>query len=241
MRLAVISDIHGNLEALREVMRDMEGHGVNSVVCLGDNVGYGPEPEGVIRLIREQGIPSVLGNHELGLMDPGFLDWFNVPTRESLVRTRNLVSPETMDYVSKLPPFLTACDARFVHGCPPRSVTTYLFELSAGDLSRLLSSLPEDLCFVGHTHDLRIVEFDGSTVRRGALSRGEMPLAQDRRYIVNVGSVGQPRDGNNNAKYVIWDPDGLRLDVRFVPYDIASTARKIIERGFPEFHATRLW
>jgi predicted phosphodiesterase len=241
MRLAIISDIHGNLEAFLQVLQDMERLQVDSTMCLGDNVGYGPEPEAVVRLIRERGIPSIMGNHELGLIDSGLLDWFNLPTRESLLLTRTLVSSDTMEYIAGLAPAAAAHGARFVHGCPPQSITTYLFELSGEDLSAHFLRMGEPLCFVGHTHQLEIVSFDGRAVRHRPLHRGEVFLERDHRYIVNVGSVGQPRDANNHAKYVIWDDAVHRLEVRFVSYDIASTARKIIELGFPEFNATRLW
>jgi diadenosine tetraphosphatase ApaH/serine/threonine PP2A family protein phosphatase len=118
---------------------------------------------------------------------------------------------------------------------------TYLFQLSISQLKEAFLAMEEKICFLGHTHDLGIISFDGDEVIQASLGNGIVSLHKDYQYIINVGSVGQPRDGNNNAKYVIWDTDSETVEVRFVPYDIAATADKIIELGFPEFNARRLW
>ena len=102
-------------------------------------------------------------------------------------------------------------------------------------------AMPEKVCFVGHTHDLELFSFDGQKVKDTPLGKGPVTLKKDRQYIINIGSVGQPRDGNNNAKYVIWDTASRSLEVRFIPYDIAKTADKILELGLPEYNASRLW
>jgi predicted phosphodiesterase len=241
MKVAILSDIHGNLEALLAVLEDLDRFQVDRVFCLGDLVGYGPDPESVVKVVRERGIPSVMGNHELGLTDPGYLSWFNPSTRRSLLVTKKLISPETLDYLRRLPPVLSFGKCLLVHGCPPDSITTYLYQLSPAGLKDLFSSMKERAAFVGHTHDLSLHTYDGREVKTRALPQGTHPLSEGFRYIVNIGSVGQPRDGNNNAKYVLYDEVRLLLEVRFVPYDIAATAKKILERGFPEYNARRLF
>jgi predicted phosphodiesterase len=241
MRLAIISDIHGNLEAFRQVLADIDQSGVDATVCLGDNVGYGPEPEQVVRLLRRRRIPSVMGNHELGVVDNDHFHWFNTPAQQSLLITRRLLTPETLDYIGKLPASLTVEECLCVHGSPPDSITTYLYELSTTLLRSLFQDMREQLCFVGHTHELAIVGFDGHEVSGTALGQGLLSLPTDQKCIINVGSVGQPRDGNNNAKYVIWDDTGPSIEVRFVPYNIEATAKKIVQLGFPEHFARRLW
>ncbi|MBW1896827.1 MAG: metallophosphoesterase, partial [Deltaproteobacteria bacterium] len=102
-------------------------------------------------------------------------------------------------------------------------------------------AMPEKICFVGHTNDLELFSFVGRKVKDAPLGKGVVTLKKDCQYIINIGSVGQPRDGNNNAKYVIWDNASGILEVRFVPYDIAKTADKILELGLPEYNASRLW
>ncbi|UCG80249.1 MAG: metallophosphoesterase, partial [Desulfobacterales bacterium] len=104
MRLAIISDIHGNLEAFKEVLADIDQSKVDEIASLGDNIGYGPEPEEVVQLIRKHNIPSVMGNHELAVSDTRYLDWMNPSARQSLVMTRHLLSPDTLDYIDTLKP-----------------------------------------------------------------------------------------------------------------------------------------
>lgn len=241
MRLAVISDIHGNLEAFRQVLADIDRSHVDEIVCLGDCIGYGPEPEEVVGLVRERDIPCVLGNHELGLLDRTYLDWFNPPTRDCLLHTETFLSKATMDYLGTFPPAMVRQGSRCVHGYPPNSVTTYLFQVSDRGLLRSLRATAETVCFVGHTHDLGIIGLSGEGLFRLHPGPGVIPLVGATRWIINVGSVGQPRDGNNKSKYVIWDPEEETLEVRFVAYDIAHTASKVKERGFPEWCGRRLW
>ncbi len=214
---------------------------VEDVMCLGDNIGYGPEPEEVVKLVRRRDIPCVMGNHELAVIEPEYLNRMNPSPRQSALLTRSLLSAETVAYISTLKPFAVFHGARCVHGCPPDSVTTYLFQVSTARLARLFRAMKERVCFAGHTHDLEIISFDGVRVTQAPLPEGRVCLESGRQYIINVGSVGQPRDGNNNAKYVIWDTHEETVDVRFVPYDISKTVKKILELGFPAFNADRLW
>jgi predicted phosphodiesterase len=241
MRVAVISDIHGNLEAFNAVLADLDDTQVDDVVCLGDNVGYGPEPEDVVQLIRQRNIPCVVGNHELAIMQHRFLERMNSSAQKSAVITRDLLSPNAMTYVHSLQPAMTFHGALCVHGCPPDSATTYLFSVSNTRFQRLFRAMDERICFAGHTHDLKIISFDGETVFRKPLGQGIVDLDKNTQYIINAGSVGQPRDGNNNAKYLVWDTASATIEVRFVPYDIGLTANKILKLGLPEYNATRLW
>ncbi len=240
MRIAVISDIHGNLEAFRETLADIERTGAETVVSLGDNVGYGADPEEVSRLIRSLKIFSVMGNHELGIARPEHLSWFNEFARESLILTRRLISEETLVWLSTLPTSLVLDGGHFVHGAPPDSVTEYIFEMTDSNLKRRMSRITERICFVGHTHIPELICIRGASVYRPEMGKGAVPLEEDARYIIDVGSVGQPRDGNNNAKYVIWDNTGKTVELRYVPYDIAAAAKKIIQLGFPRINADRL-
>jgi diadenosine tetraphosphatase ApaH/serine/threonine PP2A family protein phosphatase len=240
VRLAVISDIHANLEAFRSVLADIDAVRADGIVCLGDIIGYGPRPEECIRLVRDRAIPSVLGNHELGLVRSRKLSWFNPTSRACLVATGKLLSPESLDWMKTLPASLTVHGARFVHGCPPDSPLTYLFELSEDGLREVFETTRDRLAFAGHTHDLELISWDGHEVCRSLLGRGERLLEPDLRYIVNVGSVGQPRDGDHHAKYVVWDSARDVLDIRFVAYDIDTTVREILALGFPEQYARRL-
>jgi predicted phosphodiesterase len=240
MRIAVLSDIHGNLEALREVLADLDRRGVDRTVSLGDNVGYGPAPEAVVRILRERRIPSVQGNHEWALGRPEHLGWFNPTAREALVRTEALMTEASQEYCRSLPTSLVLEGCRFVHGFPPDDVTTYLFQVDQGEAERVLRGLDEETCFVGHTHELLLVELGRKGVEVRRLCEGGNELGESPR-LVNAGSVGQPRDGDNRAKYLIWEPEPRLLEVRFVDYDIRRTVEGIAAAGLPGIYGDRLW
>ena len=246
MKIAVISDIHANLEAFTSVLEDMEDYAPDAVYCCGDSIGYGPDPEAVIQLVRARGIPQVYGNHELGCMERKELAWFNPMARKAILRTKDMLSERSLAWLRTLPasiapwePGLDSC--YFVHGCPPDSARTYLFEIRDDQLPAIFEHTGERVSFVGHTHELCLVSYDGHKATRNDLLQGTVRLRPDRRYLVNVGSVGQPRDSTNHAKYVLWDPIARLLTVRYVLYDIATTAEKILAAGLPEQYARRLW
>lgn len=239
MRIAILSDIHGNMAALEQVHHDWSSQRIDRIVSLGDNVGYGPEPEEVLRFLEKFEIPSIMGNHELGLVKPEFLQWFNAAARKSLLITHELLSSESLRKLPELQATLVLDAALFVHGCPPDSITTYIFQPSDLVLRQLMRQLSQRICFVGHTHDLELIGIDAD-LTRSPLGQGVHALDPKKRFVVNAGSVGQPRDRDNRAKYVIWDTEEATIEVRFVAYDITATATGIRRLGFPEINASRL-
>ncbi|HAY38520.1 MAG TPA: metallophosphoesterase [Desulfobacteraceae bacterium] len=240
MRMAVISDIHGNLEAFKQVLMDIGKSDIDDMICLGDNIGYGPEPEQVVAMIKNHNIQTVMGNHELAVLDQNYLSLFNPLARKSLLRTTKLLSEETINFISGLEPFLSRYECRFVHGFPPDSASIYLFQVSEDELLLTFKQMKERICFLGHTHRLEIIDFNGEIVTHASLTNSITTLNRDHKYIINIGSVGQPRDGNNSAKYVIWDSLNDTIEVKFIPYDIVSVIEKIIAAGLPIEHAVRL-
>lgn len=242
-KIAIISDLHANIEALHEVLADIAGLKIAKIICLGDLVGYGPDPEKTARRIWDLHIPVVMGNHELALAGGNYLRRLNESTKESLAITEKLLSAPVRRYLLSLPPTLVKDGVRFVHGCPPDSIETYLFHPEASRLRRIFSMFAEGLCFFGHTHQLELFEYDPVSTRVlfTELEPGFFPLRREKRYLINAGSVGQPRDGINNfAKYVVYDQEKRQIEVRAVAYNAEKTARKIINLGFPEFNALRL-
>ena len=240
MRAALVSDIHGNMDAFEAVLADIDRMQLRAVFSLGDNIGYGAEPERVIQTLQDRQIPSVVGNHELAARRPGFLDWFNPAARQSLCMTFQKLSAASLKWIAGLPRHRQVGDARLVHGFPPDSATLYLFQMSTAEKCRALQELPERICFVGHTHALDLIRLDSGRL-------ADLPFVEDfnridptLKFFVNIGSVGQPRDGDPRAKYVIWDPDAQTLELRCVPYDARAAAAKIIAAGLPESHAHRL-
>ncbi|MFO8111805.1 MAG: metallophosphoesterase family protein [Desulfosalsimonadaceae bacterium] len=242
MRTAVISDIHGNATAFREVLRDIDACGIDAVICLGDNIGYGPEPETVVNMLRERDIASVMGNHEMVIRDPAFLEWFNPAARLSLEKTMAAISADNLSYLSGLPDFLLANEWRFVHGFPPDSPTKYMFEIYPAEMEKTMAEMTEPLCFIGHTHELALIAYRDASLKRIPIDESGRShfLDPEAKYIVNAGSVGQPRDGTNEAKYVIFDNESYGLEIRHVPYDVNDTIKKIHAAGLPRQHALRL-
>lgn len=237
MKIAVISDIHANLEALEAVLADIEAQQPDRIICLGDLIGYGPDPDAVVRRVRDRGITCVLGNHEAALFSGKALNWLNFLARENNIASKALLSEDCLSYCTALERTAHLENAGFVHGCPPDSIVRYLYKLSDEDVIDVVAALPETRFFVGHTHDLRLISVDGGVVIRTKLEMGCIQLDERRKYLVNVGSVGHPRDGSSRAKYVVWDSDAGLLDVRGISYPAHITAQKIIERGFPRAYA----
>jgi len=240
MKIAVLADIHGNLEALDAVCADLDTRQVERVVCLGDNIGYGPDPEAVTQLVRKCGFLGVLGNHEFALNDKRARRWLNFQAEENNIATRDLLSGDSLTYYAGLPMQLCLATGHFVHGYPPRSPFKYLNRQSDEKILRVFSSLPARVFFVGHTHRLLLVGGDQENLVRERLVEGVFTIDPAMKCIVSAGSVGQPRDGDPRAKYLIWDTDRGMLEVRCVPYDVAQTKGKIIALGFPDIYAMRL-
>jgi len=240
MRIAVISDIHANLEAFTAVLADMDVFSPDAVVCLGDSVGYGADPEAVLALLRERGIPSVMGNHEYGLTVPGAMSWFNPSARQAVEKTLTLLCPESLAFIANLPKFLARDGLRFVHGMPPDKTHNYFFKYNGKALETVMKAMTEPVCFIGHTHMLEYAAWEGGAALRGELEKGIMELDPAKKYILNIGSVGQPRDGNRKAKYALYDATAATLEIRYVPYDNELAAKKIREIGMPAQYADKL-
>ena len=157
MKVAIISDIHGNYDAFREVMTDIDQSKVDRIISLGDNIGYGPEPDRVVQMIMAQDIPSVQGNHELAIKDEEYLNWFNPVACKSLIKTRAMLSESSIGFVTELEPFITLDDCRYVHGFPPDSPLIYMFQESESRKKQILKKIPQRLSFIGHTHTLEMI------------------------------------------------------------------------------------
>lgn len=240
MKFAVISDIHGNMDALEAVLADIDRRMIADIYCLGDSIGYGAESEKAVQELIRRDIPSVLGNHELVVVAPSHLNFFNPVARMSLSKCIASLSNPSLTFIQNMPQFMVYHHCRFVHGFPPDSVDTYLFQATETELEEAFEKMREWICFVGHTHDLNIMVYNGKTIEDDIPGQGSFQLDKDSKYIINIGSVGQPRDPDNNAKYLIMDTGERIAELRFVPYDIESAAEKIIEAGLPRGHANRL-
>ncbi len=240
MKTAILSDIHGNMEAFLKVLEDADHSRATQLFCLGDCIGYGPEPNKVLDKIKEYKIPTVLGNHELALLSPRYLSWFNPVARISLEKTKSMLTTAHMDQIATFPRYICHNQARMVHGFPPNLPKMYLFQAGEEKLLKTFQNMTENICFLGHTHLLELIAYDGDHVQRRSVVKEVLQLKKNHRHIINIGSVGQPRDGNNCAKYILWDTTLNTIEFRYIPYDIRSTINKIKAAGLPEVHARRL-
>jgi len=240
MKLAVLSDIHGNLEAFIQSLDDIKRQKIDGIVNLGDAIGYGPQPEEVLNLLEKQGIPNILGNHELAVLDKNLRDHFSPQALRALEQTLKFLTSASMRYLKYLPTYRKLEGALMVHGCPPDSPTDYLNHLSRSEIREIFTANDFNIAFVGHTHRMMLAGYDGKDLQFDPMQQKIVQLKPEYRYIVNVGAVGQPRDGDPRAKYVIWDSDRKMLQIRRVGYNIDRVIALINQRGFLRRDADRL-
>lgn len=237
MKIAIISDIHGNIEALSEILIDIEKQSVDKIICTGDLVGYGPYPNEVVDVFIDQKIPSTLGNHDLATFDMELLNDLGGIAHESIMLTLDILGENQKKHLKKLPKSINCRTLHFVHASPPDNVRGYITRKSVDEIKYLFSQFDSKLCFIGHTHLLASYYLENNELKYESIGEGKLKLDPEKRYILNVGSVGQPRDGIHKAKYMIFNEDDYNIDARFVDYDIKKVQNKILELGFPRKNA----
>lgn len=235
MRYAIISDIHANLEAFLAVLDEIDRSEADKVICLGDIVGYGANPNECIEIIKERRIISLIGNHDkaaCGLTEPYN---FNPAARQAALWTRGELTPGNKEYLKCLPDEGLIDGFMIVHGAPSDPDKYILSEYDALEEFPLLRE--NKLCFFGHTHVSVIYSLSGRVVE--VTRAGQVRLREGVKYLVNPGSVGQPRDRDPRASFLIYDEPG---DAEYgrVSYPIEAAQKKIIERGLDRFLAERL-
>ena len=247
MRYAVLSDIHGNLEALTAVLEALASERIDRYLCLGDVMGYGADPVACLARLQTCDAVIVAGNHDVACVGKLDLAWFNEAARAAVLWTRDRLSVTDLDALRRLPLTTTLDPFTLVHGTlrhPERF--EYLVDIAqAVDTAGVCRTL---MCLMGHTHLPCCLEYDRIHRRfvrilttAEELARVEFSDdAQSMRYIVNPGSVGQPRDGDPRASCAVIDTTLKELSIHRVAYDIAAAQRKIREAGLPEFLADRL-
>ena len=235
MRRAIISDIHSNLEALQAVLADIDSQQVDEIVCLGDIVGYGPNPCECLDIVMRKAKFSILGNHDqAALFDP---EGFNPVALRAIYWTRDqlddssggrqAVANRRWDYISELEKHRRVGEFLFVHGSPRDPTNEYVFPETIYDEAKMRSMFErvERYCFQGHTHMPGVFTTDFDFIDPARCDH-QFELGREK-LMVNVGSVGQPRDENPRSCYVILDDDAKRFYFRRVEYDVEKTIKKI--------------
>lgn len=245
MKNFIISDIHGNLEALEAVLQEIEASDDENhrIISLGDIVGYGPDPIRCIELVSQEAFVSVLGNHDYGVLGLTEIDLFNRVASEAILWTREHLTKDALNELNRLKDriLLQKGIATFTHASPYQP-SEWHYIITYGFAKMAFAAMRTPLCFVGHSHQpVFIIESpDGSIRVIHCQEQPSITYGASDKYIVNVGSVGQPRDGINQACYAVWDDEAQTITIKRVPYDFRLTQQKICATELPTALALRL-
>ena len=233
MRYAIIADIHANLAAFTAVLDDIERRGGGEEVgCLGDVVGYGPDPHQCIELLCQYKHVCVAGNHDWAAIGKIDTSDFNPDAAAACHWTANQLTPEDKQYLDSLPLVVQRDDFTLVHGSPRDPIWEYL--LSTSSAKQNFTYFQSQFCLVGHSHVSLVFECSetGACLVSEFPDGAELTLARNR-LIINPGGVGQPRDGNPKASYAIYDSEARSVTLYRVPYDIGATQARMVEHRLP--------
>lgn len=244
VRVAVLSDIHANIEAFQAVVRDLE-HRADRILNLGDLVGYNASPNECVELAKDIGMHSIQGNHDQAACNPILDEGFNIYARYAILWTRNILTKENMRFLSGLADNCHLNCGLACHGTPESTFNYIGLHFQARAILNMMKKGFWDrakVCLYGHTHIRKVWRMD----IRGKVTPVEIPLDgvirlnSEERYLLNPGSVGQPRNGDPRSSYLIFDTEENSVEFRLVGYDLSATMKKIIDAKLPEFLAERL-
>jgi predicted phosphodiesterase len=239
MRVLVISDVHANYTALEAVLENAGQ--VDETWCLGDLVGYGPDPNVVVEMIAElPNLTCMMGNHDIAITGRISFETFNGDARRSLLHHEKVLTATNMDFLKTLHQTKEVCgDATLAHGSPRDPLWEYILNSLTARIN--FDHFETQLCFVGHSHIQSMFELieksDRVNIRQTV---PDQPIRLNSRLILNPGSVGQPRDRDSRAAYAIYDSDAKTWTPRRVAYDISAVQQRIRDAGLPEKHAVRI-
>lgn len=229
MRLAVLSDIHANLEALTAALAEADARGAEALVCLGDVVGYGPDPEACVALVRERCAMTVRGNHDAAVADGAGERWLPRDGQAAARLHHAWLSDDDRAWLGGLPLAAEAFGVTLAHASPEAPADWQRLDTFAA-VQAQFAAFDTDVCFVGHSHLPAVA----------SATLGVMRVRPGHRFLVNVGSVGQPRDRDPRAAFGLFDTETAAYELVRVHYDVARTAMRIAERGLPPALGERL-
>ena len=229
MKIAFVSDLHSNLQALLTALSDMDGRGIDQIYCLGDIVGYGGSPNECVDLVRQRASAVVRGNHDLAAIDPMHGDYFTRPGRIAAEWTHKTLTEENLKFLSSLPYTAEMGPCTLGHASP-LDPPTWQYVSSIDAARAQFPHFKTELCFLGHTHVPVVCGEDLKTFK----------FKKGLRFLINVGSIGQPRDGNPKLSYGVLDTDAWTYQNVRLAYDIRAAADAIVSNGLPAVLAKRL-
>ncbi len=235
MKVIIISDIHGNLEALNKALEYIDKlKGEKRVVCLGDIVGYGPDPAECFNLVTSITDKICLGNHEDAVLDTDYDYQINMYAREAIKWTRNILNEEIKNVIAELPLKITEGNVLYVHASPDDPMLWKYITNDRNAYSSLIG-MEHTLCFVGHSHIPGVYSY-----QKTERDDKEVAISKKDRTIVNVGSIGQPRDGSPLLSFAVFDDSNWNVEIIRLEYDYYKTMAKIEKAGLPSHLAERL-
>lgn len=239
MRYILISDIHGNLEALQAVLSFVAKLEPFQLYCLGDVVGYGADPKECLEILRDDSNLILAGNHDLAVAGVIPSEDFNPMAQTAVKWTRDALTKDDISTLANLPLVYIDGDYCFAHSSPLNPME-FGYVRTLEDVANVLSSIGQRFCFVGHTHLPVLVRMDEKKGKLEIVHDKRIKIVDGFRYFVNVGSTGQPRDNNPDACVVIVDEEDESIEFLRVPYDISTCQSKILSEGLPSYLAERL-
>ncbi len=240
MKYGIISDIHANLEAFEEVLSFLEDK-VDKIICLGDIIGYNANPNECVEIVKMNKFPTVAGNHEYmveNILDSNAMG-INPIAQASMEWTKKILKPENLKFIESIPPRLELPDFQIAHGSVRDPILEYVTNIEIAEPSFKL--MKKALCFIGHTHRPSLMYQNGGKLN-GLSVKGDavFSIKDNKKTIFNVGSVGQPRDGDPRAACVIYNSDKKEIEIFRISYDIEKTQDKMRKAGLPQRLIDRL-
>jgi predicted phosphodiesterase len=237
MRYGILSDIHSNLPALEAVVKDAQNERLDEYVCLGDVVGYGAQPNECVEAVRSLAKVTIAGNHDRAAVEKTDTDNFNVVAKEAVLWTRDHLRDSSRTFLENLNLVYEDDNLVITHGSL-HSPERFIYLTDDFEAKNTFALMTRPVCFVGHTH------IAGAFVQSGKMIEmfkfRDIRIDDGKQYIINSGSVGQPRDRDPRAAYTIFDSRRKTVQIKRIPYNIAEAQKQILEAGLPEFLAQRL-
>ena len=237
MRYLIISDIHGNLEAFEKILSKLNDVNADKIYCLGDIIGYGADPCECLTLAKKHFDCFLYGNHEYALFSPEYEEFFNPFAYAALEWTRGQLRKSDFDFIKSFSFMKIFDDFTLVHGSP-KDPEEFYYIFSGYEADTAFRHCTTNICFIGHTHVPQL--FTEGYVKGSYLEPGKFFLNRNKRYIINVGSIGQPRDLDKRLSCVVFDDSEYSIDLLRVPYENKKAANKILKAGLPAYLAQRL-
>ena len=238
MRYAIFSDVHSNIEAFQFVLKEIEKLNIDQRLFLGDIVGYGANPNEAIDMLKSSADIILAGNHDYAAVDMTDITYFNPHAKEAILWTKEILKQDHKEYLKKLPVTMVVDNITLAHSSPKEPLMWH-YIINTFDAMENLDYFNTPLCFIGHSHYPAIIESDASG-RINTPKDKIIKLNSNSKYIINDGSVGQPRDRNPDASFIVYDSSNMTIEFKRVPYDIKSAQEKMRREGLPEYLIDRL-